>query len=58
MAGLFNPLEHLLSEQFWIHCEYMPRADIGSLNYANELLASLGTLALGNDRMHLFEFGN
>ncbi|KAF8594937.1 hypothetical protein BDV93DRAFT_611647 [Ceratobasidium sp. AG-I] len=39
-------LKHLLSEQFWIHCEYMPRDDKGSISSATELLASLGTLAL------------
>ncbi|CAE6421072.1 unnamed protein product [Rhizoctonia solani] len=39
-------LNLLLSEQFWVHCEYMPPPDQNLTSKAEELLATLGTLCI------------
>ncbi|CAE6516848.1 unnamed protein product [Rhizoctonia solani] len=39
-------LKHLLSEQFWVHCEYMPPPHQNFTARAQGLLATLGTLCI------------
>jgi hypothetical protein len=45
--------EHVLSQQFWVHFEYMPRPDIDISSTTKTLLASLGTLAIGTVQLSM-----
>ncbi|KDN44028.1 hypothetical protein RSAG8_05760, partial [Rhizoctonia solani AG-8 WAC10335] len=43
-------LNLLLSEQFWVHCEYMPPPHRDFRRSGEELLATLGTLCIGQPK--------